>query len=276
MNKRIIAFSQVTRCGGVTINSLLQGYYGLRHFDLVGNFLNNEMTYTEKDLFYDMKIHPFARSFAGHFSSNLDIAKIGRINNKEIDFYTMLRDPIDRVFSKYRFQVDRYNLPNDFIAWFKKYHVPNGMVHHFTGSDNLELAKDILMNKYKAVGILERFDESLLIFKKKLSLDGMDLNYKVKNDTIKLKSEKHRIVKSEFEDLVMSSNLKDRELYNFVLTNIWNEQIRDYNSDKLAIDLMSEFDKKRDRSEVRVSTMINRGMNKCYHHFFYKPLAKLR
>jgi hypothetical protein len=276
MNKKIIAFSQVTRCGGVTINALLQSYFGLKHFDLVGEFLNNQMTYAEKDLLFDLKIHPFSHSFAGHFSSHLNIDNISKINNKSVMFYTMLRNPIDRVFSKYRFQVNRYNLPNDFNAWFKKYHIPNGMINHFVGSDNLELAKEILTHKYTAVGILEKFDESLLIFKKKLSLEGMNLNYKIKNDTIKLKSDEQKKIEDKYREMVISSNINDLKLYEYVLNTIWKEQVKDYNSDKLKSDLIKEFSSKNYRFNERISSYVKVRLNKTYHHFFYKPISKLR
>ena len=276
MSEKIIAFSQVTRCGGVTINALLQSYYGLKHFDLVGEHLNNQMTYNEKDLLFDIKIHPFASSFAGHFSSHLNIDNISKINNKKVLFYTMLRNPIDRVFSKYRFQVNRYNLPNDFNAWYQKYHIPNGMINHFTGSDNLELAKVMLTNKYDAVGILEKFDESLLIFKKKLSLKGMDLNYEVKNDTLKLKSDEKKIIEENYRDMVTSSNSKDIKLYNYILNTIWKEQVNDYGSEKMKSDLVKEFSPKNYSFNKRISAYLNLKINKAYHHFFYKPISKFR
>lgn len=276
MNKKIIAFSQVTRCGGVTINALLQRFFGLKHFDLVGEFQNNQMTYNKDDLLFDMKIHPFAVSFAGHFSSFLNIDNIKTINNKNLMFYTMLRDPIDRVFSKYRFQVNRYNLPNDFNAWYKKYHIPNGMINHFIGSDNLELAKETLTNKYEAVGILEKFDESLLIFKKKLLLKGMDLNYEVKNHTLKLKSDEQKIIEENHTDMVISSNYKDIKLYKYVLNNIWKEQVNDFGLEKMKLDLVKEFNPKKYSINERISAYLKLKTNKAYHHFFYKPVAKFR
>lgn len=276
MNEKIIAFSQVTRCGGVTANALLQSYFGLKHFDIFGEISNNLMTYDEKDLLFDMKIHPFACSFAGHFSSHLNIDNISKINNKKVLFYTMLRNPIDRVFSKYRFQVNRYNLPNDFNAWFKKYHIPNGMINHFVGSDNLELAKEILTHKYTAVGILEKFDESLLIFKKKLSLEGMNLKYKIKNDTIKLKSDEQKKIEDKYREMVISSNVNDLKLYEYVLNTIWKAQVKDYNSDKLKSDLIKEFSSKNYRFNKRISSVVKIRLNKTYHHFFYKPISKLR
>lgn len=276
MSEKIIAFSQVTRCGGVTINSLLRSYFGIKHFDLEGEFLNNQMIYNEKDLLFDMKIHPFARSFAGHFSSCLNIDNISKINNKNVLFYTMLRNPIDRVFSKYRFQVDRYNLPNDFNTWYKKYYIPNGMVNHFAGSNNLELAKEILTHKYNAVGILEKFDESLLIFKKKLSLEGMNLQYKIKNDTEKLISYDHKKIENKYRDLVISSNINDLKLYEFVLNTIWQKQVDDYTLDKLKSDLNKEFSLKNYRFNEQIFSNLKWGLNRTYAHFLYKPISKLR
>ena len=276
MNKKIIAFSQVTRCGGVTINALLQRFFGLKHFDLVGEFQNNQMTYNKDDLLFDMKIHPFAVSFAGHFSSHLNINDISILNNKKIVFYTMLRNPIDRIFSKYRFQVNRYNLSNDFMSWYKKYHIPNGIVNHFVGSDNLDLAKEILTKKYTAVGILEKFDESLLIFKEKLLLQGMNLNYKVKNDTVKFKSDEQDKIENKYRDIVISNNIKDLELYEFVLNSIWKKQVKNYGKEKLKLDLMKEFNLDSISSAEVISSNLKLGLNKTYHHFFYKPISKLR
>jgi hypothetical protein len=234
------------------------------------------MTYNEKDLLFDMKIHPFACSFAGHFSSHLNIDNIRKINNKKVLFYTMLRNPIDRVFSKYRFQVNRYNLPNDFNAWYHKYHIPNGMINHFVGSDNLELAKETLTNKYKAVGILEYFDESLLIFKKKLLLDGMNLNYNIKNDTVKLKSDKQKKIEDNHRDMVISDNIKDLKLYEYVLNTIWKQQVEDYGLDKLKSDLVKEFSPNNYSLINQISSNLKLKLNKTYHHFFYKPVSNLR
>ena len=76
--------------------------------------------------------------------------------------------------------------------------------------------------------------------------------------------------------MVISSNINDLKLYEYVLNTIWKEQVKDYNSDKLKSDLIKEFSSKNYRFNERISSNVNIKLNKTYHHFFYKPISKLR
>lgn len=273
MSKNIIIFSHIPKCGGVTMNYILRRHFGLKHIETIQKYQNNKMIFNNDDLLFQIKINPFVNSIAGHGFACLDINRIN-IKNKNLLFYTMLRNPIDRVFSQYRFQVKRYNLSDDFNKWFQEYHISNGIVKHIAGSNNLGLAMDILSNNYQAVGLMEKYDESLLIFKQRLSLQGINLHYKIKNVTNK--SERDKEIEYKYKDMVISNNLNDIKLYEFVLNTIWENQIDDYNLSKLEADLSKEFCTQNDHLYEPISSHLKVGLNRAYRNVFYKPIDRLR
>jgi hypothetical protein len=153
-------------------------------------------------------------------------------------YFTMLRDPVDRVLSLYRFIVStpQHSLHSrlgdvrllDFVTGaVAAEEIENGQTRQLAGVTegspdraSLALAKRNLLEHFIPVGIVERFDESILLFKRRLRWK-MPF-YVVKNITDNIMPEKPT---AEAIEVIRSRNTLDAELYQFAC-NLFEKQVR--------------------------------------------------
>jgi len=102
----------------------------------------------------------------------------------------MLRYPVDRVISLYHHAMRREKIParlslDELVSKIGYHQADNGQVRLLSGQepefgsctrDMLYVARRNLRNYFSAVGLLERFDDSLRLFVHTLAWDG-DLRY---------------------------------------------------------------------------------------------------
>ncbi|MGF9947290.1 sulfotransferase family 2 domain-containing protein, partial [Priestia megaterium] len=140
-------------------------------------------------------------------------------------YFTMMRNPIERVISLYYFLKTypgyyRENMENmsfeDYIDWDPQ--AKNGQIQQICGIHSqigLEKAKENLKT-FKVVGITEMFNESLLLLKDKLGWN--DIAYKRKNVT---KSRPLlQEVPTEIIKKIKKNNQLDIELYEFAKSDL--------------------------------------------------------
>lgn len=142
------------------------------------------------------------------------------------DYITMLRDPIERVISHYYWI--RSNLSNDLNPEVVKMRfedfVASGLPHasnqqtEFTSglngpqnAETLEVARNNLAFHFKAFGIVEYFDQSLLLFRKAL---GWRKIYYFDRNVTNARPKKDDFPETTIE-LIRKHNGPDLELYEF-------------------------------------------------------------
>jgi hypothetical protein len=144
-------------------------------------------------------------------------------------YVTFLRDPVSRVISLHRYIVEnpRHHLHGqvtdmsleDFVtSGIDEAEVGNGQTRQLFGvtdripdEEMLEGSKRHLREDFVAVGVTERFDESLLLLRKTL---GWPLQfYRVKNATTSVRGSPS----PEVRQLIESRNALDRRLYAFAM-----------------------------------------------------------
>ncbi|WP_185151571.1 sulfotransferase family 2 domain-containing protein [Peribacillus simplex] len=141
--------------------------------------------------------------------------------SRPYSYFTMLREPIDRVISYYSFiqnkethgKHDR-SVGMDLKSFMKTFDskTENFQTRRITGGKpNLEKAKEHLLRDFSFVGLTERFEESLYLMKKEYQWPTF--SYKNRNIT------KTRLDKSEIPEKITSyiaeRNELDIELYRF-------------------------------------------------------------
>jgi hypothetical protein len=160
-------------------------------------------------------------------------------------YITFLRDPVSRVISLHRYIVEnpRHHLHEqiidmsleDFVtSGIDDAEVGNGQTRQLFGvtdrvpdEEMLEDAMRHLREDFAAVGVIERFDESLLLLRKAL---GWPLPfYRVKNATTSVRGGPS----SEVRRLIESRNALDRRLYTFA-TGLLDERSSDLGPSFLA------------------------------------------
>lgn len=144
-------------------------------------------------------------------------------------YFTMLRNPIERVISLYYF-VQRSGYPVhaklkglSFAEFVNRDVDVNTQTLLLSGKGpNLERAKQNLINHFPVVGVTERFDESLFLLKRQFNWN--DIHYEKRNVTKNRPQSKD--ISPDILSLIRMKNRLDFELYEFAsrrLSNLANQ-----------------------------------------------------
>ena len=77
------------------------------------------------------------------------------------------------------------NINWDLETFLENGHFNNFMTKRICGKDDPDLAIQYLKEKFKFVGLVENFDESLLLMKNELNLKSFNMHYEIKNVNVK-------------------------------------------------------------------------------------------
>lgn len=208
----VLCFVHVERAGGTSLRMIVQHNhpshvvptpYRWPHDD--GNVFRPE------ELRWLLRLFPATRSFGGHsVRSYLGYEEaIGR----PIRYFTFVRDPIARFLSHYHHQVHQMRVPWTFEEFVADGRFSNFMTHRFAGGPDVELAKQRLAEDFAFVGLTDRFDESLVLFRHALGRD-LCINYERENQTRSASYDRLRRA-PEVVDRAREENQLDLELFDF-------------------------------------------------------------
>lgn len=249
-------FIHIPKAAGTTFNSILKNNFGKKYIRLYES--KKIDFFTEEEMRSLATFFPQAQCVSSHdFTCPIpqpDNSKTNKIVNYEI--LTFLRHPVERSLSHYFFQKKQVKLgvKKDFVdlsypEYFKKvnelgYEHSNGkwayqadmQAYVLDREYNLETAKKRMREEFFFVGTSERFDESLLILRKKFKEKRINfkINYFPKNVSGKKRLAKE-ILAPEVCEEILNSNRKDLELWQYA-NSLLDEEIKKYGSD-FAFDL---------------------------------------
>jgi hypothetical protein len=184
------------------------------------------------------------RAVIGHFPFG-----IHELLLKPSTYITFLRDPIDRVISLYYFALKYSNNPyherlvahdislEEFVAGISCREAENDQTRRLSGLnpdfgactvDMLRTAKDNMTRSFSVVGITERFDESLLLFKRTL---GWTRSIRYWPGQVNDTRPRKESISQATKDLIAKYNQLDIELYDYARTML----------DKLIVNQDSTF-----------------------------------
>jgi hypothetical protein len=173
-----VLFLHLPKTGGITLGCSLRWQYGFRH-----SYSTAWKTPTSPDPFTDLsrqKRHRL-RMIKGHIVYGLH-----QFLDEPCTYITMIRHPVKRVLSLFYFlrqswpesEVGGMSL-REYLESGHRSYVPNDQVCRIAGhdpkhngpatADTLEQAKKNLGDHFAACGLTERFDESLVLMKKRLN-----------------------------------------------------------------------------------------------------------
>uniref|UniRef100_UPI0035697D39 sulfotransferase family 2 domain-containing protein n=1 Tax=Pontiella sp. TaxID=2837462 RepID=UPI0035697D39 len=177
--KPIIAFAHIPKTAGTTLISILRRSYGWRHFDRPGFY----RPLTADDLKQIRKVYRGLASIAGHtIQPHTDLHE-----QHPIRYYTFLRDPAKRLVSEFKFYLRRSaydgnvheNLEASWNTWLPTR--SNYQCRYLSNEESAEKALEIIQDRIPFIGLLERFDESLLLFRKWADDPRLDIHYTTLN-----------------------------------------------------------------------------------------------
>jgi len=242
MNKkkvRTVIFLHLVKTAGTTLNQVLNREYS--------NILSFYIPKEEKVLFEDFKKKLKNKRIdliRGHFEFGWHI-----FLSKPFVYFTILRDPIDRVLSEYYYILGKTDHPfyneiakkNVSLADFvKNWNAPNLQTRKISGkmfannsgipllqnieiNDNnmLEIAKENLDKYFAVVGLSENFDETLILLKREF---GWDWPFYTRQNVTTSKIPRENIPGATIE-MIKGYNQLDIELYEYARQLLY-EKIR--------------------------------------------------
>lgn len=242
----MLVFIHIHKCGGSSLQSLIR-----RNFASFGSL--SEAKYAATNEFLPVELMDTIRLRArldgyvmGHFAFG-----VHRLFETECQYVTFLRKPIPRLVSLYRHAAttsDAYyhrhsagRTFQEFLASREVLETDNGMVRFLSGdpskknlfinpkpfgtleAEDLERAFEHLEQRISAFGLLEKFDESLVIFRK--------LGHLKRLHYIRVNTTSKKVQRPHFDPKFRNLVLWDELLYERALT-LFDQRLIDLNIDK--------------------------------------------
>ncbi len=225
-----LIFLHIPKAGGTTLRRIIE-----KQFPVSSRFRIYQDTKTPLERF--RKLAPEnkrrIRCICGHMPFGLH-----RELEQPATYITMLRNPVSRIIAQYYYAkthhrnylypiVTSKNMSlKEFVSSGISAELDNGQVRFISGTipeelladfkpvtrEILDLAKANLNNYFSSVGIIEAFDESLLLMRRRLGWDNV---FYVRRNVTRKNPERDKIPKDVMR-LIERHNEYDLELYEFV------------------------------------------------------------
>jgi hypothetical protein len=264
----MLAFAHIQKTAGVTVNRILRRSFGLQHCDVepwsrVGEYYDT--SYSAEDHRKLKRLYPRLVSIAGHqVKPHSDLKDAC----PDVRYFTFLRNPETRTASHYQYAVQRMGEKEPFKEWIKSEKRRDAQTKHIAGRADLESAIKILDEECLLVGLVERFDESLVILRRKLGDPRLDIRYTSEN-VARDSSVKTRLLDDpSTRALLRDANAIDNALYDYVVRELYERQKQAFGA-TLAEDVES-FKARNAPSHVN----LNAALNLIKRNLIYKPMLR--
>jgi hypothetical protein len=223
----MLALVHIHKTAGTTLDDILARSYGVRHCYLPP--VNGKTWLSADDYRRVQKLCPPLDSIAGHYVSafsDLDIAR------PDIRYYTFLREPLVRCASHYQYQLQQQGKRYPFEEWIVRHVKRNPQTARIAGRNGtVSDAIEMLKTRFFFTGLVERFDESLVIFRQRVGDPRLAIGYRrrrvAENDDIK----NELLADSRTRALIIEANRLDIELYEYAIEHLYPAFQRAYEGD---------------------------------------------
>lgn len=272
MNRKILAFVHINKAAGTTLTHVLRLNFFMTHVDVKAISKSSHGVFQSADMKKIMIINPFVRSIGGHAIKPFD-----DLSDKfpGIRYITLFRDPIRRTISHYQYSVEKHNSNFSFDEYLKLPASLNRQTRAIAGSEDIALAKEIISKRFLLVGIVEEFDEFLILLKKKLEPFKFRPSYKMQNVARKDSPIRDHIYMhiDRYQQKITERNFVDLELYDYIKNKVMPKEKEIYGSSfEHDVARFQNFKKCYSRNILRYLDYVCRN---CYYKPIFAILKKL-
>ena len=227
MGERMLAFIHVQKTAGSTMKWILRSSYGARYCPIPNGWYSQEVphwVFHPRDLRFLRKIYSGLKSISGHSVvpwADLECAC------PDVRYFTLMRDPIKRCVSNFQHNLRKGVCGDDLEDWLKEERRHDLQTKKIAGAADVDSAIRTIRDKNILVGLVGRFDETLLLLKALVAND-LNIDYQRKNvapsDAVTgalLQSERTR-------DMISEANQMDLQLWDYVRNEVYPRYLLEY------------------------------------------------
>ena len=246
----MIAVVHIHKTAGTTLGGVFKRSYGTRHLDVL------EIDRSTPHLTADELRRTMGRCYPRLDSINAHPVRIYAGLEEvvpDIEYVTFLRDPIERTASHYQYDVQVGGVDIPFDEWITHEAVPDRQTRILAGPDASGEEAVALLARFAFVGRTDRFDESLVMMQRKLSIP--DIRYRSKWVAPSNQIKRDLLNDSESVDKLAAVNLEDQKVWDHVVAEVYPKQQVEFGPD---LDSAVEDFHRRNSKMSRLHTYANR------------------
>src|SRR6266545_3670019 len=222
----MLVFIHINKTAGSTIRYILRSSFGTRHCEAEPWHAQwSGSPFSSDDLLRLRKLYPRLESIAGHrVAGYIDLHE----NGTKFDYFTFMRDPVKTCASRFQYNI-QYRKKKDLVfeEWIQKDWTRNSQTKLIAGVPDVEKAIRIIKDKNIFVGLVERFDESMLMLKE-LRSKNLNISYERVNTASSNNLAKELLSNEKTRQMLVEANRLDQELYEFVKQEFYPSYQREY------------------------------------------------
>ncbi len=254
-----MAFCHIEKAAGTSLIGALRKAFALRFVALrplsgpPGRLANAH------DLQVVRRLNPWIRCVAGHAV----VPHAGLQDAPDLKFISLLRDPVSRAASQYRFWVQRMGSQMTPEEYLEHPASSNLQVRKIAGCDDVDAARRIVEKHFLLIGIVEQFDEFMVLLAFMLGMRPDRFAYAPKNVAA---SRGPLSLPDGFEAALAERNRSDIELYQWVCSDRL-PHLRD----RVGIDLERATRAFREACDSAGTGGVREWLDLAYRNAYMKP-----
>lgn len=262
----MLAHVHVMKTGGQTVCDILRQSFPGNHCDLQSSNLA-----TPRDLEIALRYYPQMKSISGHGVRPL--AGLEEVCDS-LRYFAFLRDPVSRCVSHYQFLRRKNALTADFRSWITGF--ANYQTRFLTGSPTskgqrvctAEQAIDVLEERVGFVGLLEKFNESLVLLRAWSQEESLDIRYRARNIATDNRIKQELLADPDAMALIHECHEEDQKLYRYAVDVMYARQVDQFQG-SLDVDVANLR-----HSTPNAGRIIATAMASLKRNMLYKPAVR--
>ena len=229
MNHPFLCFDHIEKAGGITLHNLFHRLY----FGYVSPHPDKRFgdPWTARHIALLQQLLPFKMTAIGGHRMRA-FMNYESVIKEPIFYFTVMRDPVARYMSHLNWQKNLMKMNWTIESFTAEKYNDNWQAYRIAGERNLDKAKEIMVKKFGLIGMIEKYDETMVLLKAAMGDFRADYRYQEAN----IKNYRDQLIRfddltAEMQEKVIANNAIDIALYRFLKEELYPLYVSRYKGD---------------------------------------------